>query len=549
MTINTALLIAAPLLQNYFVDKSTGLPLSAGIVTMYKDSNHQALKNWYYQTGTAGAYTYERLPNPLQLSAVGTIADVGGNDVIPFYYPYSESDDTKSEPYFVTVVDSQDQLQFTRANFPFVSGTSAGFSNPTLRNYIINNRFWRNLVTFGNSVLLAFDLTNVLQQIVAPSQHDGFQYPHITFRKDIVGAADSVIFNKFSAGSNPFNPNTTIVPEFYLEHDCSTSTTGEGYKLYQFPISLHIETLESQQATFSIWARNLSSASSAQLNISVFQDLGTNTAAVPIPLQQLTLTSEWIQYLVPFTFPSAQGKVLSPTGDDALYIQVGMPLDVRFDLGFTLPSLILGKDLPTNDFDTYDQIDTVINSPSTGDFRMSLNSFGGTNPANFGWVPANDQTIGSLSSGATTRADTDTWPLFNLIWNNVSNTYAPIQNSSGVPVSRGTSAYADFVGNNRRLVLTLSLGRVFAGGWNNTPHVLGFTEGSSSTSQVPNHTHPFTANGLYWGTGSDQTESTAGGSFHFPGSNPTGTTDVNTGGVSSISLMQPTTYVNFYFKL
>ena len=43
------------------------------------------LKNWYYQTGTAGAYTYEALPNPLTLSAAGTVCDDNGADVIPFF--------------------------------------------------------------------------------------------------------------------------------------------------------------------------------------------------------------------------------------------------------------------------------------------------------------------------------------------------------------------------------------------------------------------------------------------------------------------------------
>ena len=38
MPINTDLLIAAPMLQDYLVDKDTGGPLSNGIVTMYKDN-------------------------------------------------------------------------------------------------------------------------------------------------------------------------------------------------------------------------------------------------------------------------------------------------------------------------------------------------------------------------------------------------------------------------------------------------------------------------------------------------------------------------------
>src|SRR5271163_2202471 len=86
-------LVAAPMLQDSFVDKD-GTPMSGGTITCYHDNSRTTLKNWYYQSGTPGAYTYITLPNPLTLSAAGTICDINGVDTIPFFYPWSETDET-----------------------------------------------------------------------------------------------------------------------------------------------------------------------------------------------------------------------------------------------------------------------------------------------------------------------------------------------------------------------------------------------------------------------------------------------------------------------
>src|SRR5579862_9120613 len=151
MPINTSLLIAAPMLQDYFVDKTTGAPLAGGIVKLFQDTSRTTIKNWYYQTGTPGNYSFIALDNPMRLSSVGTIQDPNGNDVIPFFYPYSESNDTIVQPYFIQVFSvnsdgSQALEQFTRENFPFVpTGSGNGSAVPTLRNYIVNNEFWRNI--------------------------------------------------------------------------------------------------------------------------------------------------------------------------------------------------------------------------------------------------------------------------------------------------------------------------------------------------------------------------------------------------------------------
>ena len=80
----------------------------------------------------------------------------------------------------------------------------------------------------------------------------------------------------------------------------------------------------------------------------------------------------------------------------------------------------------------------------TGEWVLSAKT---TAPA--GTVTPNGGTIGSASSGATTRANADTSDLFALLWSVTNNTDYHIQDNSGVATTRGASASADFAANKR----------------------------------------------------------------------------------------------------
>ena len=80
----------------------------------------------------------------------------------------------------------------------------------------------------------------------------------------------------------------------------------------------------------------------------------------------------------------------------------------------------------------------------TGEWVLSAKTTAPT-----GTVTPNGGTIGSASSGATTRANADTSDLFSLLWSVTNNTDYPIQDSAGVVTTRGASAAADFAANKR----------------------------------------------------------------------------------------------------
>lgn len=533
MAINTALLVAPVSFQEILVD-TDGSPMSGGTVTCYQDDSRTTLKNWYYQTGTAGAYTYEALPNPLTLSAAGTVCDDNGADVIPFFYPYDENDQTQAQSYYIVIANSEDTNQITRENFPYISQEQSSNFSAAAENYIINNVFWRNAGTV--------DLSSVTQVTLAPDQHDGFQYPDLQFFKDNTSATETVSFPSFALTTEPILTDD-ITPEYYLQHVCTGAASGESYKYYQFPISLHVNTLASIEFTFSIQAKSAGSTSTQNtIYAYVYQSVGTGGVSPdPFLITSMTLNSAWTKYTFSSIFPDTAGLSLSGTGDDALYLQIWMPLNSICDISFTKPSLYLTDYAPKNSFRTYDQIDAVVNSARTGDVRFSLNSF-----APFGWIAANDGTIGSASSGAT-RANVDTWPLFNLIWSAVDVAYAPIYDSSGTASTKGSSAYDDFVAN-KRLSLTRALGRVLGGvgsGDGLTTRTLGQYTGvegvTLSSSNLPPHTHTIGSTSL--------AQLTSGGSGVISSSGSSNSTGDGGFANDPLSVMQPSVFYNVFFKL
>jgi hypothetical protein len=105
-----------------------------------------------------------------------------------------------------------------------------------------------------------------------------------------------------------------------------------------------------------------------------------------------------------------------------------------------------------------------------------------------GWIKLNGGTIGSASSGASTRANADTADLYSLIWDNFASTEAPIYTSAGVLTTRGASAAADFAAN-KRLQLPDARGEIIRG-WDDSRGVdAARAFGSAQGDGVKAHTH------------------------------------------------------------
>jgi hypothetical protein len=159
----------------------------------------------------------------------------------------------------------------------------------------------------------------------------------------------------------------------------------------------------------------------------------------------------------------------------------------------------------------------------------------------------NDGTIGSATSGATTRANIDTFPLYDLIWQTfqANQTLAPT-----VPPNYGVSSVADFTAN-KPITLTVQAGRLIAGV--SGSHLIGTSGGDDThvnllTELAEHHHAPGAGTGnptLFAGLGGSggittQTAAIGAGSFSVT---------ADTGSSTAWDIRQPTVYQNIFIKL
>lgn len=179
----------------------------------------------------------------------------------------------------------------------------------------------------------------------------------------------------------------------------------------------------------------------------------------------------------------------------------------------------------------------AISAFTTGDVKITIKTV-----ADAGWVMMNDGTIGSATSGGTTRANADCQALFELLWSNVSNSYCPV--SGG----RGASAAADWSAN-KTIQLPLALGRALAvagAGSGLTSYALGQTTGENThtltQAEMPSHSHSVGSGGGSKGVGT-----WCGPTCALPVG--VGETTGAAGGSGAHNNMQPTSFLNVMLKL
>lgn len=122
---------------------------------------------------------------------------------------------------------------------------------------------------------------------------------------------------------------------------------------------------------------------------------------------------------------------------------------------------------------------------STGDVKLTLKA-----SADPGWIMMNDQTIGNVSSTAA-FASADAQALYELIWTNVSDTYAPVTGG------RGGTASSDFSAG-KPMRLTKVLGRALAAagsGSELSSRSLGASVGEEASTLITANLPPYTPSG------------------------------------------------------
>jgi hypothetical protein len=157
------LYIPLTLINEYFVDKDTGLPLAGGTLSFYRDTARSTPKTVYQLVLVGATYEYQALPNPVVLSAVGTCMDSGGNNIAIYAYPYLEDPTTGEltlDLYYLVVASSGGIEQFDREAIPSISngnnpaGTGQDnlnqLSNPQFSQYFLQDA--PTILTLSGSV-------------------------------------------------------------------------------------------------------------------------------------------------------------------------------------------------------------------------------------------------------------------------------------------------------------------------------------------------------------------------------------------------------------
>jgi hypothetical protein len=476
----------------------------------------------------------------------------------PFYWEYDS--DFPDELYYIYVEDKDGNLLWSMNGFSGGSGGGGGGNVTTylpLVNYINNNQFIDHIKD-----TVTTSQTNL---VIAPSNHKGFTPADINpvtqtwgtvgsdirFLKNSTANTDNISFPVFALGTAPLLPDVT--PADYLRYVCTTNNLGETYKCFQFPITQKVKNLSNQIMTFKVWAR---SATPDDIEIYVRQYFGSGPGVsleVRDQIGTMSLTSTWTRQYFQFTVPNVAAKTLgsvgSQTDDDALYIQIQMPLNQACDISFVKPALYLGDIEPPIDYENYDQISAITYTARTGDVRVGYSPV-----APRGWVTMNDGTIGNDGSLATNFASASAFQLYATLYTAISDTYAPVSGGRTAPGNTMANAVADFVAN-KTLTLPRSLGRVLAAtgaGSGLTARALGEYLGEEAhlmtLDELVQHNHNPLSPANRFVTGGT-------GSSNLTGGSDLGTS-LTTGGVSgatvpnnAFNIMQPTSFMNFYIKL
>ncbi len=514
----------------------------AGGAKMYTKRSLNKVEDKPVYMDPAGAQAWT---NPIDFNLNGTQG--------PFYFKVDSTD--LSDTYYIYVNDADGNLLWDVDNF-FPGGSGGGGGSTTtyisLQDYITNNQFINHIADTASPI-------NATNLVIAPSNHKGFTPalinpvvgtygvvgPDIRFVKNNTTATDQITFPLFPLATAPMSPGD-VTPVDYIRY-VSNATTGETFKCFQFPITQKVKNLSNQLMSFTIWAK----VTTTPVNISIYTrqyygsaPTATAESVATRPLKgSFTLTTTWTPYVLHFTVPTVSGNTIGTLGaqtdDDALYIQVEMPLNAACDVLFTKPCLFLGTVDPNLEFDSYDQIDAINSTARTGDVKTSLLS----SPP-LGWLAMNDTTIGNAGSGATTAGDF-TFQLYKTLWDGVLDAWAPVAN----PPGRGASAIADFLAG-KTLKMPLSLGRALAGagaGATLTVRALGENAGFETQTltalQMPVHHHfPATGSGFLTAN-SGSANTTGGGNIGQEAS----TGDAGHGDPHPI--MQPTSFFNVFIKL
>lgn len=340
MSINTQYVLA-PSLQEYFVDKVTGLPLAKCLVYFFQDINRTTPKAVYEISGSPPNYSFIQLPNPITLSSVGTIQDNNGNDVLPYYFPYDSAGNV--DLYYIVVTDQFGSVQFTREAFPSNLANSAPVTSNSSTNLIPNGQFLlhNNIIAPPkiNPALSTFNYgiytTNVND--VAPG---GWTYEV----SNTTIATDTITFNRFTS----YVPNPSASPRYAFNISRTVASADQicDLRIKFNDVNKFASTTQTFTLLFTAQSNNGSSLPNVNIDlIKYYGSGGTPATTTDNPFGgPITITTSETQFAISNVFGINNGALLGLNDDDFIQLAIRFPASSNqlFNIQITDVMLVIG---------------------------------------------------------------------------------------------------------------------------------------------------------------------------------------------------------------
>lgn len=143
-------------LSEFLIDPATGLPITGGTVEFWVDEDRSQPKNVFQLTGSPPDYTYDVLPNPMNIVS-GIPVNENGVNVAIYYFPYDDLGNIQN--YYIVVKNEDGTIVNEREAWPNLTATSDPtqtengitneLDNGQFSDVLFNPQYGRTIVTDG----------------------------------------------------------------------------------------------------------------------------------------------------------------------------------------------------------------------------------------------------------------------------------------------------------------------------------------------------------------------------------------------------------------